>query len=154
MKLLEERELHRLVDDISMAFFNKPYDDKVIYNNRLRTTGGRYIPSRRLIEINPKYAAEMGADEVEGIIKHELCHYHLHIEGKGYKHGDPEFKSLLKATGAPRHCQPLPSSKNRRKYTYKCRSCSQLYQRIRRVDVNKYRCGRCRGKLILQKERT
>ncbi|GAA0610800.1 SprT family protein [Virgibacillus siamensis] len=150
MKLLEEQELHRLVHDISIAFFKKPYHDKVIYNYRLRTTGGRYIPSKRLIEINPKYATEMGETEVEGIIKHELCHYHLHIEGKGYKHGDPEFKSLLKKTGSPRHCQPLPSYRYSKKYTYQCTNCSYIYKRVRRIDVKKYRCGRCHGKLLLK----
>ena len=35
-------------------------------------------------------------DELISIIKHELCHYHLHQEGKGYKHRDQDFKDLLK----------------------------------------------------------
>ncbi|WP_077324398.1 SprT family protein [Virgibacillus siamensis] len=150
MKLLEEQELHQLVHAISIAFFNKPYNDKVTYNHRLRTTGGRYIPAKRLIELNPKYAVEMGEEEVEGIIKHELCHYHLHIEGKGYKHGDPEFKSLLKKTGSPRHCKPLPSTEKNRKYIYKCEKCAQTYKRVRRIDVKKYRCGRCHGRLRMK----
>lgn len=148
MKLMGEHELHQVVHDISMAFFKKPYNDKVKYNYRLRSTGGRYIPSKRLIEINPKYAAEMGEEEVKGIIKHELCHYHLHVEGKGFKHGDQDFKSLLNKTSSPRHCKPLPSTIMREKHIYTCKNCSHVYKRKRRVDVKKYRCGKCNGKLV------
>ncbi|MUV38513.1 Protein SprT-like [Lentibacillus sp. JNUCC-1] len=151
MELLKEKELHKLVDDLSRTFFDKPFKHEVRYNTRLRTTGGRYIPSLRIIELNPKYVKEM-AEEVEGIIKHELCHYHLHIEGKGYKHGDPEFKALLKATGSPRHCQPLPSSAYQFKYSYTCMRCGHIYKRKRRVDVKKFRCGKCRGQLSLSHE--
>lgn len=150
MKLLDDKELHQLVNDISVLFFDKTYPDTVKYNYRLRTTGGRYIPTKRLIEINPKYCNEMDYEEVEGIIKHELCHYHLHIEGKRYNHGAPEFKKLLKKTGSPRHCQPLPSFKQKGKYTYRCKNCSQVYKRIRRIDVKRYRCGKCRGMLVPQ----
>ncbi|MFZ3580196.1 SprT family protein [Virgibacillus sp. DJP39] len=150
MNLLNEKDLYALVHDISMTFFKKPFTDVVRFNSRLRTTGGRYIPTKRLLELNPKYVLEMDEDEFIGIIKHELCHYHLHIEGKGYKHGDRDFKSLLKATGSPRHCNPLPSSKRERKHHYSCRSCAHVYNRQRRVNVNKYRCGKCGGKLQLQ----
>ena len=51
---------------------------------------------------------QLGEKELIGIIKHELCHYHLHLEGKGYQHQDQEFKKLLKKVGAPRFCTPLP----------------------------------------------
>jgi SprT-like protein len=147
MKQLNEKELKDLVNDISIEFFHKPFVDKVIFNSRLRTTGGRYLPMKRLIELNPKYLYEMDHNEFIGIIKHELCHYHLHIEGKGYKHSDKEFKTLLEQTGSPRHCKPLPSNLNSQKHQYECQKCGQIYQRVRRVNINKYRCGICRGKL-------
>lgn len=138
-----------LVNQLSEQFFHKPYLDTARFNSRLRTTGGRYLPDERVIEINPKYLNELGMDEVVGIIKHELVHYHLHIEGKGYKHGDVSFKSLLKETGAPRHCQVLPSIKrqNKKVYVYECSNCHCIYKRKKRMDVLKYRCGKCKGKL-------
>lgn len=147
MKLLTDNELHVLVHDISLNYFKREFTDKVQFNSRLRTTGGRYIPAKKVIELNPKYVLEADEDEFIGIIKHELCHYHLHIEGKGYKHGDPEFKALLKETGSPRHCNPLPSSNRERNHLYKCMSCGHVYKRKRRINVNKYRCGKCGGKL-------
>jgi len=148
MKLLSEKELFQLVNKISIEYFGKAFIDEVIFNSRLRTTGGRYLPSKRLIELNPKYYVEADEDEFVGIIKHELCHYHLHIDGKGYKHGDPEFKALLRLTGSPRHCKPLSSNMDKQKHQYKCINCNYVYKRQRRVDLKRYRCGKCRGKLV------
>ncbi|SEB18466.1 SprT-like protein [Thalassobacillus cyri] len=144
---LEQAELEELTHQISEKYFNKPFLDHVCFNTRLRTTGGRYIPAKRTIELNPKFLQEIGEEEFIGIIKHELCHYHLHIEGKGYKHRDPEFRQLLKRTGSPRFCSPLPSQSPKRKHHYYCEKCGQSYARVRRVDTKRYRCGKCRGKL-------
>lgn len=153
MSLPSQKELQELVNRLSLQFFGKPYENEVAFNSRLRTTGGRYMPSERKIELNPKYAREMDEQEFEGIIKHELCHHHLFIEGKGYKHGDADFKKLLQRTGSPRFCKPLPSQKNSYKYVYQCKDCHQLYKRQRRIDISKYRCGKCKGKLKMIRSR-
>ncbi|SDK31418.1 SprT family protein [Sediminibacillus albus] len=151
MEVIDQNSLKKLVNELSLEYFHKPFTDEVQFNNRLRTTGGRYIPSKRTIELNPKFPGELGEEEFIGIIKHELCHYHLHIEGKGYKHRDPEFRELLKKTGSPRFCQALPSMKQKQqKHRYICKDCSHVYTRSRRVDTKRYRCGKCRGKLIKQ----
>lgn len=147
MEIISEKELFNLVNELSLKYFKKPFNHEVRFNKRLRTTGGRYIPVKGVIELNPKYITEMNELEFIGIIKHELCHYHLHIEGRGYKHGDQDFKQLLIKTGSPRYCSPLPSQKERFKYKYICKQCNNEYKRIRRVDVKKYRCGKCKGKL-------
>lgn len=147
MVKMTQLELEKLVNSLSVTYFGKPYKDEVTFNNRLRTTGGRYIPSQRRIELNPKYLDEMDDDEFYGIIKHELCHYHLHIEGKGYKHRDFEFKQLLKQTGSPRFCQPLPSEIKKRSFKYICTDCGQVYLRKKRIQTNRYRCGKCKGRL-------
>ncbi|MFD2923196.1 SprT family protein [Halobacillus naozhouensis] len=144
---IEQQQLQEWTNSISLEFFGKPYVDHVSFNSRLRTTGGRYIPSKRKIELNPKYLREMDKEEFVGIIKHELCHYHLHIEGKGFAHKDREFKDLLKKTGSPRHCKPLPSEREKLKHIYSCTRCSHEYFRQRRINTAKYRCGKCRGQL-------
>ncbi|RCW73019.1 SprT-like protein [Saliterribacillus persicus] len=149
---MNDKELHQLVDKLSRQFFDKAFEDKVIFNKRLRTTGGRYIPSKRLIELNPKYLVETNHEEFVGIIKHELCHYHLHIEGKGFMHRDRDFRQLLIKTNSPRHCQALPSMKDDFKYLYQCKKCGHQYKRRRRINVSKYRCGKCMKPLALIKE--
>lgn len=148
MKHLSDEELTRQIQELSIKFFQKPFVDKGRYNNRLRTTGGRYIPSKRLIEINPKYVKEELYNEVIGIIKHELCHYHLHIEGEPFGHGDRAFKDLLRKTNSPRFCKPLPSSvKKEVIHTYICTMCSVVYHRRRRVNIEEVRCGKCNNKI-------
>ncbi len=35
-------------------------------------------------------------------------------------------------------------------HRYRCLLCGQDYQRRRRINTHKYRCGKCRGRLITQ----
>lgn len=150
---MTNKELQVLVENLSLKYFNKPFRHIAVFNPRLRTTGGRYLLKTHHIEINPKYFIECGIDELVGIVKHELCHYHLHLEKKGYQHRDQDFKQLMKETGAPRHCQMLPSLKSKKRtrsekrYLYTCLMCGQHYERRRRMDPARYRCGRCEGQL-------
>ncbi|PBB06072.1 SprT family protein [Salimicrobium humidisoli] len=146
---MEDEQLLEWTKEISRRDFAREFRDDIRFNPRLRTTGGRYLPNERRIEINRLYLEECGPEELEGIIKHELCHYHLHIEGKGYHHRDAEFRRLMEETGSPRHCTPLPSSKKQASHHYRCRRCGVTYRRKRRVNTDKYRCGRCKG--ILEK---
>lgn len=151
---MNQQQLQTLCEQISLDLFEKPFKHIIRFNNRLRTTGGRYLLKSHDIEINPKYLEEQGSQAVEDIIKHELCHYHLHIEGRGYQHKDQDFKCLLSKVGAPRFCTPLQSIKRNKqiiKYSYQCNTCKQIYHRKKRMDTMKYVCGKCRGRLIEQK---
>lgn len=150
---MTEKELTELIKEISLQKFHKPFQHQGIFNSRLRTTGGRYLLNSHNIEINPRSYEKFGFSELEGIIKHELCHYHLHIEGKGYKHRDADFRKLLKETGAPRFCSTLESRAKRqsaKRYVYQCLSCRTDYTRKIRMNTERYRCGRCSGKLAMK----
>lgn len=153
---MDDFKLQQLVEGISLTSFGKPFNHKALFNNRLRTTGGRYLLSTHNIEINRKYLEQLGEKELIGIIKHELCHYHLHIEGKGYQHRDEDFKRLMMEVGAPRFCSPLPERTKPNRVTkiviYQCENCAQLYERKRSLNTSKYVCGKCRGKLRKIKE--
>lgn len=150
---MDDQQLQKLVEKISRDVFHKPFKHQAVFNPRLKTTGGRYLLQNHHIEMNKKYLEEFGIEELIGIIKHELCHYHLHLEGKGYQHRDRDFRELLKKVGAPRFCSSLPADKVKRKprkvLTYICRNCELVFTRKRRIDTERYVCGRCRGKLIL-----
>jgi SprT-like protein len=154
-KNMEQFELQKIVEEVSLELFGKPFLHKATFNNRLQTTGGRYLLKSHNIELNPKYYQERGIEELVGIIKHELCHYHLHLEGKGYQHRDRDFRNLLKAVDAPRFCKPLESVTRRKmskQYLYTCTSCGLGYVRKRRIDTKRYVCGKCSGKLIEAKK--
>jgi SprT-like protein len=155
---LDNNKLQEMVEEISIRFFQKSFLHQAFFNPRLRSTGGRYLLANHNIDINKKYFELFGEKELIGIIKHELCHYHLHLEGRGYRHRDHDFKQLLKKVEAPRFCTPLPGRTKRRTVKkvliYNCQECSQLYKRKRAVNTSKYVCGKCKGKLVLVKELT
>jgi SprT-like protein len=148
---MTNEELQVLVEEVSLQYFQKPFRHQAIFNSRLKTTGGRYLLKTHNIEINKRYLEQLGKDELIGIIKHELCHYHLHLEKKGYKHQDKDFKNLMMLVGAPRFCKQLPdrpkTNRSAKIYIYSCLGCSLVFKRKRKVDVKKFVCGRCKGKL-------
>lgn len=151
---MTDEELQFLVEKISMQFFNKPFIHKATFNQRLRTTGGRYSLTTHNIDINPKQLYYFGEEELIKIIKHELCHYHLHLENKGYMHKDQDFKQLLQKVGGSRYCKTLPNIKrgqSRKMYLYKCSTCHTEFKRKRRFDIKKYVCGKCKGKIKLER---
>ncbi|TWI54026.1 SprT-like protein [Halalkalibacter nanhaiisediminis] len=149
-KEMNNKQLQKLVERISLEYFGRSFHHQAKFNKRLRTTGGRYLLNNHNIEINPKQYQFFGEDVLVGIIKHELCHYHLHIQGMGYQHRDLDFKVLMKKVGAPRFCDVVPGvslNKERVIHRYECSICQVQYNRKRRIDVAKYVCGKCHGKL-------
>ncbi|BGE81947.1 SprT family protein [Staphylococcus petrasii] len=147
---MNNKDLQQLVETISLESFNRRFKHEAYFNKRLRTTGGRYLLSSHNIEINPKQYERYGRAALVDIIKHELCHYHLHLLGKGYKHRDEDFKRLSEKVEVPRYCKALESYEQRANYIYKCVSCGSEYLRIKKVDVGRMRCGKCGGKLKLK----
>ena len=150
---MTNQELQRLVERISLESFGRPFRHRAWFNPRLRTTGGRYQLTDHSIEINPRMLSEHDEATLEGIIKHELCHYHLHMAGQSGQHRTRAFRELLQQVGGlrfapdPKQTRPKP----RRWQLYVCQNCGQKYYRARRIDVTKMVCGRCRGHLVWQK---
>ncbi len=151
MAMMSNEELQAWVERVSLESFGVPFRHRASFNARLSSTGGRYFTHTHDIEINPHQLAENGREEVEKIIKHELCHYHLHLAGKGYKHRDPDFKTLLRHVGGSRFCSALQSRGGRKTQPYRyvllCQECGMKYMRKRKVDTRRFRCGKCRGRL-------
>lgn len=149
---MNQSELQKLVEDISLKYFKRPFLHQVKINKRMTTTGGRYHLDDHHLEINAHFLAKNHYQDLIGIIKHELCHYHLHLLGLGYQHRDHDFRILLKKVGGSRYAPNL-GLKRRQKinYLYQCQSCDAIYPRVRRLNVRRFRCGKCGGRLFLQK---
>ncbi|HIW72405.1 MAG TPA: SprT family protein [Candidatus Levilactobacillus faecigallinarum] len=146
-------QLQQLVEQLSQRYFHRPFRHQVTFNARLRTTGGRYRLQDHNIEINPKMLTEHDQATLVGVIKHELCHYHLHLAGQSGQHRTRAFQTLLAQVGGLRYAPaPLKPTKTRPKrwQEYVCTHCGQPYYRLRRVDVSRMVCGRCHGKLRWQ----
>lgn len=142
---MNEHELQQLTQEISRSSFHREFTHKITYNRRLRSSGGRYLLKTGNIEINPLVEQELGLEALIGVIKHELCHYHLHQTGGGYRHRDADFKRLLSQVGGSRFVERMKEPN----FIYECTACHHRYPRMRKMNTNRYVCGKCRGKLIL-----
>ena len=136
------------VKQVSLEDFGRLFIHQAQWNSRLRSTGGRFFPKDGHLDFNPKVYQELGLDIFRKIVRHELCHYHLYFEGRGYQHKDQDFKELLKEVDGLRFVPTLPNSNSKPLKLYRCQSCQQTYHRKRRIDTKRYRCGICRGQLI------
>ena len=142
---MNEHELQQLTQEISRSSFHREFTHKITYNKRLRSSGGRYLLKTGNIEINPLVEQELGIEALIGVIKHELCHYHLHQTGGGYRHRDADFKRLLHQVGGSRFVERMKEPN----FIYECTACHHRYPRMCKMNTNRYVCGKCRGKLIL-----
>lgn len=151
---MTDEELQKLVQQISLKSFHRPFVHKAVFNPRLRTTGGRYLLNSHYLEFNVLQLQYFGLDAFVKIIKHELCHYHLHLSGRGYRHRDADFRQLLKKVGGSRFCGSIPGTGNHSvlHYTYQCKNCGALFSRKRRMDPRRYRCASCGGKIQFVKK--
>ena len=142
---MNEHELQQLTQEISRSSFHREFTHKITYNRRLRSSGGRYLLQTGNIEMNPLVEQELGLEALIGVIKHELCHYHLHQTGGGYRHRDADFKRLLHQVGGSRFVERMKEPA----FLYECVDCHHRYPRMRKMNTNRYVCGKCHGKLIL-----
>ncbi len=139
---MQPLDLLTLVQDLSVLHFAKPFNGQVRWNARLRTSAGRCVHPAGSIELNPRYMDYYGEQALIDTLKHELIHYHYPKAGHG-----PVFQREAQRIGCQRHCLPLPGQVTF--YVYKCQDCGQGYRRRKRVNLRKYRCGKCRGRLKL-----
>ena len=147
---MTEEELQKLVENVSRTSFGRQFKHQVKINKRMTTTGGRYHLDDHHIEINAHFLAPQYRQELIGIIKHELTHYHLHLNHRGYRHQDHDFKVLLNKVGGSRYAPDIGLRRKRKaKYLYICTVCGQKYWRVRRLNLRRYACGHCKGKLKL-----
>ena len=149
---MKQTDLQELVEEVSLKYFGRPFVHQVKINKRMLTTGGRYHLEDHHLEINAHFLEPEYHSDLIGIIKHELCHYHLHLLGMGYQHRDMDFKRLLQKVGGSRYAPDIGLRKKQKvNYIYECQTCHMQYLRVRRLNVRRYRCGRCGGKLRLAK---
>ena len=80
--------LTNYVRQVSSEDFGKEFRHEAVWNTRLRSTGGRFFPKDGHLDFNFKINERFGLETFRKIVRHELCHYHLYFEKKGYRHRD------------------------------------------------------------------
>lgn len=144
---MSNQELQALVEQVSLNAFHRPFLNQARFNNRLRTTGGRFHLPDENLDFNRRLFDAADAQVQLGIIKHELCHYHLYREHRGFQHRDADFKHLLAAVGGLRYAPQIGPGQPP-KHLYQCPACGQRYPRQRRLNLNRYACGKCGHRLV------
>lgn len=144
---MNNSDLNELVKKVSQEYFGKPFIHQAYFNVRLKTTGGRFHLKDRNIDINPKIYQQFGYDTLVGVIKHELCHYHLYNDGLPAQHRDHSFKILLKQVGGLRYSPIQGQTKKKTYHLYQCVKCQTQYVCVRRIDTKRFVCGKCHGRL-------
>ncbi|MGR3741281.1 SprT family protein [Companilactobacillus sp. DQM5] len=151
---MTDKELTDLVKEISSVYFGKEFENVAKFNARLKTTGGRFHLKDGHIDINPAVVEKYNENTLVGIIKHELVHYHLYYSGlRRHSHGSKEFKELLLRVGGLRYAPKFVESKKKKYKIYECSSCGLRYKRIKKINTQKFVCGKCRGRLIFLEEK-
>ena len=118
---------------------------------------GKY--KKHKIEIS-KWVMELNEDIIKNTVMHELIHCMpmCNNHGKEFKlyaeYINQKLGYNIKTTGNKKEDYEKSNKKYNEekgyKYIIKCKNCGQIYYRVRKPNnLQKYRCGVCRGKLIL-----
>lgn len=145
---MTDEQLQNLTNEWSEKYFHRSFMHQVYFNVRLQTTGGRYHLQDHHIDINPKMIDNFDLNNLRQVVLHELCHYHLHLNGQDYHHRSPEFKILLQQVGGARYAPPITngmSTIKNKKIVYQCTQCRTRITRKRHFDTTRYVCAHCGG---------
>lgn len=143
----------------------KPYESY----KKIEKKGFRYIIKyenyqKYTIEISP-WVMELKEEIIKNTIIHELIHCMPYCTNHG-----KEFKQYAKIvneklgynitrTGNKQEDYQKSNieyeAKNDYKYKIQCKKCGQIYyrKRLKKSFTKKYRCGKCKGKLIIVKNK-
>lgn len=140
--------LASLFSEINWAYFDGFMEAPVlVWNSRLRTSAGRFIPgSRKFWKENPpqiEIASYLLEEEkahalVYDTLAHEMIHYWLWLRRRPYGH-TPEFLSKMKAMGVSRY-NTVPR-KRPVKYIYQCLGCQKQFPA--RKKLGNLACAKC-----------
>lgn len=142
---MTSEELQKLTEQWSQKYFGRPFTHRIVFNKRLKTTGGRYHLRDHHIDINPLMYSEFDLVNLRQVVLHELCHYHLHLLGMDYHHRSRAFKRLLAQVGGSRYAPPTSKRQKKQgaKWIYQCTGCGVEIARQRRFNTRRYVCRRC-----------
>jgi SprT-like protein len=126
-------------------------------NGRLNTTCGRFISTRyrdgrrepKIVELNKTFAQNNEPTVVLDVLRHELVHYALFMQGKPNSDGHPVFENELKRLGIVSQ-QTIDRYKiASKKQVYACSDCSNTWKMARKLRNNgRYHKCNCGGSLI------
>lgn len=108
---ITQKELQLICEDLMKAIWNDKLDIPVTISKRLinslgtfhavnKKVNGKYVFTPLKITISANLLEHYSLDNIEGTIKHELCHYYLCKTGQDFEDGDRTFENELKRIGS------------------------------------------------------
>lgn len=148
--------VQQLIDD-TLNWMETTFDFKptitIKRNNRLSRVLGRFISTydRRplRIELSGRLVDYYDDNIIVDVLKHELIHYMLCVQGKPYSDRSHEFIKTCKANGVSL-TNTIGDSNNPNEvfHHYSC-ECRSDIRKARKLARNRtYACLKCKGKLV------
>ena len=108
---INQKELQLICEELMEKLWNDKLEIPVEISSRMTrclgsftatesTINGKKIRNPEKITISKKLLETHSLENIEGVIKHELCHYYLFKTYQKYSDGDKRFQDELKRIGA------------------------------------------------------
>lgn len=134
---ISEKNLRLMCEELMDKLWGDTLEIPVVISNRMTSSLGLFYSSmvykngQRVrqplkIAISKSLLEYYSLENIEGVIKHELCHYHLYKKGGNYCDGDKEFEDELKRIGSH---STRTLSRAGMIYTVKCSCCGQVVRK-------------------------
>lgn len=136
-------DLERLFHVLNQVYFQGEIPPlPIVWNQRLRSTAGRFCAPPPVIQVGVRYHQRHPA-ELEDTLKHEMVHAWLFARRRPFGHTS-EFRAKLAEIGGSRYARYDPMlvrRRSRQRFLYQCPACRTLYVYLRRI--RNHSCGRC-----------
>lgn len=161
--MFTQYQLERYAEKFLMDNYGMTLTVPLRLNGRLRTACGRFVYTKyrdgrpstpKIVELNKYFFENNEPAVVLDVLRHELVHYALFMQGKPHNDGHPTFERELKRLGVVSQktidkyeIQSKPVNYN----IYECQKCGHEYKRQRALPNGgrNHRCGgSCKGELI------
>lgn len=134
---ITEKNLRLMCEELMAKLWGDKLEIPVVISSRMTNSLGLfysktiYIKGKKVrqplkISISKNLLEYYSLENIEGVIKHELCHYHLYKMGGKFSDGDKEFEDELKRIGSH-------SSRTLTRagivYTVRCSCCGKITRR-------------------------
>jgi SprT-like protein len=147
----QPEKLLTLANKLSQHFWKKECTIPVVWNGRLKKAMGRFLFSyqgkKRIpvrIEMSKHAAQFINREIFIAVLLHELCHYHLFIQGHPFDDHHPLFEKELGRVGAiSTNTVQIPQ----KGFELICSQCQQTIGTRRRMNTSRYLSGCCKAKI-------
>lgn len=158
---INQKELQLICEELMKKLWNDKLEIPVVISGRMssslglfyyqtRTINGKVIRKPIKIAIAKRLIENYSLENIEGTIKHELCHYYLYKTGQMFSDGDKRFEDELKRIGS---CSTRTLQRAGEVHKCLCSTCGRVVRRTGSKatatrTINNRISGCCRADII------